>query len=103
MYIVIFITAGSKKEAVKIAEALLKHRLVACVNIVDKVESFFWWKGKVDRARECWLIAKSAKSKLDKIIKIVKSLHTYEVPEIISLPVSGGNKNYLNWIDDSIR
>lgn len=103
MYIVIFITAASKKEAVKIAEALLRRRLAACVNIVGKVESFFWWQGKIDRARECLLIAKSAKSKLGKIIKAVKSLHSYEVPEIISLPVSGGNKNYLDWINDSIR
>ncbi len=103
MYIVIFITAGSKKEAEKIARGLLSARLVACVNIVDGVESFFWWKNKIDRARECLLIMKSTEKKLKEVIKIAKSLHSYDVPEIIALSVIGGNKPYLDWIDDSIR
>lgn len=103
MYIVILITCAKKQEAIKIVKALLLKKLVACVNIVDKVESFFWWKGKIDRAQECLLIAKSTRAKLAKITKVVKSLHSYVVPEIISLPVDGGNKTYLNWIDDCIR
>jgi periplasmic divalent cation tolerance protein len=103
MYLVIFITCSKKQEAIKIGKALLKARLVACVNIVDKVESYFWWKGKIAREKERLLIAKSTRGKLDKIIKVVKSLHGYLVPEIIGLPVSGGNKTYLDWIDDSIR
>ncbi len=103
MYIVILITCSKKQEATKIVKALLEKKLVACVNIIDKVESFFWWKGKIDRAQECLLIAKSTKAKLDKITKVVKSLHSYVVPEIISLPVAGGNKTYLDWIDDCIR
>jgi len=102
-YTVILITCAKKQEAVKIAKALLMKKLVACVNIVDRVESFFWWKGKIDRAQEWLLIAKSTRAKLDKITKAVKSLHSYEVPEIISLPITGGNKTYLNWIDDCIR
>ncbi len=101
--VVIFITCASKKEAKLISLALLKNRLAACVNIIEKIDSFFWWQGKVDRAEEALLVIKSKKEKLAKIIKVVKSLHGYEVPEIIALPIIGGEKNYLKWLDDSIR
>jgi len=103
MYIVIFITCAEKPEAIKIAKALLTKKLVACVNIVDKLDSFFWWKGKIDRQKECLIIAKSTMAKLDKITRAVRSLHSYEVPEIIGLPIAGGNKTYLDWIDGAIR
>jgi periplasmic divalent cation tolerance protein len=102
MYIAIFITTSGKKEAKNIAAQLVRNKLVACVNIVDKVESLFRWKGKVDQSKEALLIAKSRKDKLNKIIKLVKSLHSYEVPEIIALPIAGGYKPYLNWINESI-
>lgn len=102
MYIVIFITAPNKKEANFIAQELIKRRLAACVNIVDKIESIFWWQDKISKAGEILLIVKSKKSKLNKIIKQVKSIHSYEVPEIIALPIVGGNKDYLEWLDDSV-
>jgi len=102
MRIVVFVTASAKPEAVKIAKRLLDEKLAACVNIVDKVESFFWWKGKIDNARECLLIIKSRKAKLNKIIKCVRSLHSYDVPEIIALPIEGGYPAYLEWIDGSV-
>lgn len=102
MHIVIFITTPSKKEAKDIAAQLVKNKLVACVNIVEKIESLFWWQGKVDQSKETLLIAKSRKDKLNKVIELVKSLHSYEVPEIIALPIAGGYKPYLNWIDESI-
>ncbi|MEK6727688.1 MAG: divalent-cation tolerance protein CutA [Candidatus Omnitrophota bacterium] len=103
MYVVIFITVSNKKEAKRIADGLVRDKLAACVNIVDKLESFFWWQGKVDKAKEMLLIAKSKKQNLNRIIKLVKSLHSYEVPEIIALPVVAGYKPYLRWIDESIR
>lgn len=103
MHIVIFITTANKKEAGRIAKALLRSRLVACVNIVDKIESFFWWKGKIDCAKETLLIIKSKLEKLNQITRRVKSLHSYEVPEIIALPISAGYKDYLRWIDDTLR
>ena len=102
MYIVIFTTCTNKEEAKRIATGLIKNKLVACVNIVDKIESFFWWQGKIDTASEVLLIIKSKKTKLAKIIKLVKSLHSYVVPEIIALPIISGYKPYLNWIDDSV-
>ena len=103
MHIVIFITASNKKEAQNIARGLLSNKLIACVNIIDKIESFFWWQGKIDKAKEALLIVKSHKSKFHRIVKLVKSIHSYEVPEIIALPVIFGEKKYLRWLDASIR
>jgi periplasmic divalent cation tolerance protein len=102
MHIVIFITSASKTEALRIARALVEQKLVACVNIVDKVLSLFWWKKKIDKASEVLMVAKSTRAKLDPIVKLVRSLHSYEIPEIIAFPVAGGNKDYLDWIDESI-
>ncbi len=103
MYIVIFITCAKRKEGVLLARALIKKKLAACVNIVDKIESLFRWQGKVDQAKEVLLVVKSKKVNLNRIIKLVKSLHSYQVPEIIALPVVAGNKEYLDWINDSLR
>ncbi len=103
MHIVILITASKKEEARKIAAKLLKEKLVACVNIMDKVESFFWWQGKIDKAAESLIVIKSTKAKFKKIVKSVLSAHSYTVPEIIALPIIAGHKPYLDWIDASIR
>ncbi|OGX16292.1 MAG: hypothetical protein A2166_04015 [Omnitrophica WOR_2 bacterium RBG_13_41_10] len=103
MHIVIFVTVPDKKQARQIANKLIKTKLAACVNIIPGVESLFSWKGKIDSAKELLLVIKSEKSKLPKIIKTVKSLHSYEVPEIIALPIIAGNKEYLRWIDECIR
>jgi len=102
MYIVVFITCANKKEAERIAGKLIRSKLAACVNIIRDVKSRFWWQAKLDKADELLLIAKSTKAKLNKIIKLVKSLHSYEVPEIIALPIVGGNGKYLEWIDAAI-
>lgn len=103
MHIVIFVTASSKKEAQKIAAGLIGHKLAACVNIVDKIDSLFFWEGKIQKAKESLLIIKSKKDKMLKVIKLVKALHSYKVPEIIALPVIAGDKPYLRWMDASIR
>ena len=101
MYIVVFITAKDADEANRIAEKLVEEKLAACVNIVSSIKSIFWWEGKVDRADEALLILKSQKNLLNKIIKTVKSLHSYTVPEVIALPVVGGNADYLKWVKAS--
>jgi len=103
MYIVIFVTAANIQEAEKISSQLVNKKLIACANIVEGVKSLFWWQGKVDSAREVLLVIKSKKSKLAAIIKEVKSLHSYEVPEIIAMPIIAGDKDYLRWIDASLR
>jgi len=100
-YIIILITCPGEKEAKRICRALLNAKLAACVNIIKAVESFFWWQGKIDTAKEALLVVKSKRVKLAAIIKLVKSIHSYQVPEIIALPIIGGIKSYLSWIDDS--
>ena len=96
--VAIFIAAGTADEARRIADALLKQRKAACVNIVPRVDSLFWWEGKLDSAAESLLVVKTRVSALDEVIKCVKEVHSYQVPEIIALPIIGGNKDYLDWI-----
>jgi periplasmic divalent cation tolerance protein len=102
-HIVILITASSKKEARSIAELLLEQRKAACINIVSGIDSKFWWKGKIDSSRESLLIIKTRASMFPKIIELVKTVHSYEVPEIIALPIIGGNDDYLKWIDTEVK
>ena len=102
-YIVLLITTSGSEEAHKIAEALLNQRKVACVNIMPKVDSLFWWQGNLDSAEESLLIIKTKASQLDEIVRLVKELHSYEVPEIIALPIIGGNQDYLDWISKEVQ
>jgi len=102
-HIVIFITAAGRKEAAVIADNLLKARLVACVNTVPKITSRYWWKGKIERAAECLLIAKTEKRLFKAVEKKVKSIHSYTVPEIIAVPIEAGNPDYLKWISESVK
>ena len=102
-HIVIFITIDSSDEAHKIAEALIKQRKAACVNIVPRVKSFFWWQDKIDTAQENMLIIKTKASLLNEIVPLVKEIHSYDVPEIIALPIAGGNQDYLAWIDEEVE
>ena len=101
-YIVILITSDSIEEADHIAKTLLEKKKVACVNIVRGVDSYFWWEGKPDTARENLLIAKTKASLLPEIVDLVKKLHSYDVPEVIALPITGGNRDYLEWIERNI-
>ncbi len=103
MYSIIFITASKVDEAEKIAKGLLESKLAACINIISQVKSYFWWEGKIDQADELLLIVKTRKSLVNKLIKKVKSLHSYSVPEIVAFPIISGNKDYLRWIDDSTK
>lgn len=101
--IVVFVTASSQKEAQKIADLLLNKRKAACVNIVPGVDSKFWWKGKLDSAQESLLIIKTKASALPEVIALVKKAHSYTVPEVIALPIIGGNEDYLKWVNEEVR
>ena len=102
MYIVVFVTASSKKEAKLISTSLLEEKLAACVNILELAGSYFWWEGKIDYAKEILLIIKTKKKMLSKVVKAVKLKHSYTVPEVIAMPVIGGNRDYLRWIGESV-
>lgn len=103
MPIVVFVTAKDEAEAGKIAEGLIQRKLIACANIVSGIKSVFWWEGKVDRAQECLLILKSQRKFFPKIAETVRTLHSYDVPEIIALPIVEVAKPYLDWMKASLR
>lgn len=97
-FIIVFVTTANKAEAEKISQALLKMKLIACANIISPVTSFFLWQGKIDRAEECLMIIKSRKELFSELAEQVKSLHSYEVPEILALPIVEGSPAYLDWL-----
>ena len=101
--VVIFITTGTDEEAQEVAKALLNNRLAACVNIVPKINSIFWWNDTLDSVQENLLIVKSKASLLSEIVRLVKEVHSYETPEIVALPIIGGNPDYLDWIGKEIK
>lgn len=101
--IIVLITASSNEEAVKIGTALVDEHLAACVNIVPEVRSLFFWNGKTQDERETLLIGKSRQPLLERLIARVKTLHSYSVPEVIALPVVGGSKEYLDWLQETTK
>lgn len=87
-------------EAEKLAERLLEKRLVACVNIIPGVMSKYWWKGKMEADKESILLMKTTPSLVDEVIENVRTLHSYEVPEVIVVDIETGNPEYLAWIGE---
>jgi periplasmic divalent cation tolerance protein len=103
MYLIVFTTTSSVEEAEKIAQDLLEKRLAACVNIIPRIHSRFWWNGKIERSEETLLIIKSKDEVFDELVESVRAIHTYQVPEILALPLRRGFTEYLAWIDDLVR
>lgn len=102
-YTVLFITTADTEEAKRIASTLLNQKKAACVNIVPKVSSLFWWQGKLDSGQESLLIVKTKTSLLSEVVTLVKQIHSYDVPEVIALPIVGGNQDYLDWIGKEVE
>jgi len=102
--IIVLVTCGSQKEARLIARALVEARLAACVNVLQApVESFYRWKETVETAREVLLVIKSSRKRFAALEAEVRRMHTYDVPEIIALPIERGSRPYLTWIADSVK
>lgn len=99
--IVTFITAPSEDEAVKIARSLVEARLAACANIVRNIRSIYTWQGKVEDDTEVLMIVKTRKSLFDALSAKVREIHSYDVPEIIALPIVDGSDDYLKWLKES--
>ena len=98
MVAVIYTTIDNVQGARKIANTLVEEQLVACVNIIPKIESIYRWKGKIETDNEFVLIAKTTGKNVKKTIRRIKTLHTYELPDIVVLPIIGGLKEYLEYI-----
>jgi periplasmic divalent cation tolerance protein len=97
-FAIVLVTAPDLKMARALAKAALSARLIACANLVPKIESHYWWQEKIESGAEVLLILKTAKSKLAALEKLVLAKHPYDTPEFLILPVSAGNKRYLDWL-----
>ena len=97
-YVIVMVTTANKQEAESIAQTLLKDRVIACANIIGPVSSFFHWSGKMEKAGEYLVLMKSRQDLFEKLEATVKALHSYEVPELLVLPIVGGSEAYLSWL-----
>ncbi len=102
-FLVVLITVGSEEEAVRMAQDLVESRLAACVNLVSPVRSFYFWEGKMADDSEWLLVVKTHRELFSSLEARVRELHSYQVPEILALPVWGGPQAYLDWVRKSTR
>ena len=99
---VVLVTAGSLREAQGLARIVLKERLAACVNLIPNIQSWYWWKGRVASGKEVLLLIKTTRASLNVLCQVLKSHHSYEIPEFIALPITHGNLAYLRWLKENI-
>jgi periplasmic divalent cation tolerance protein len=102
-YIFVYMTTADRAEAEKIGRVLVETRLAACVNMLPGMRSLYWWQGKIETGEEVVLIAKTRRGLLDELTAKVRQLHSYEVPCVVALPISGGNPDFLDWLEKETR
>lgn len=95
----VYVTAASEDEAERLARAAVGERLAACANIIPGMRSLYWWQGKIDEGRETVLVLKTESRHVAKLTRLVKALHSYTVPCVVALPIKGGNRDFLDWIE----
>ena len=99
----VYMTAGSIDEARSIGKALVESKLAACVNIIEPMHSIYVWEGELQEDTEVVMIAKTTEGRLNELIETVKSLHSYDCPCVLAIPVPKGNKAFLDWIAESVE
>ena len=99
----VLVTAPDLKTARALAKAALTARLVACANLVPKIESHYWWQGKLESSAEVLIVFKTTRAKLVALEKLIVAKHPYDTPEFIALPLAEGNGKYLGWLAESVR
>ena len=99
----IYMTAGNKEEARNIGRELVRSRLAACVNILDNMNSVYMWNGDIQEDAEVVLIAKTTRERVPELVEKVKSMHSYDCPCVVSLPVLDGHKPFLDWIAGEVK
>ena len=97
-FVVVLVTAGNRDEGLRIGRALVEERLAACVNVVGPMRSIYRWEGAVEEADEHLLVVKARARDLDALGARVRALHSYDVPEVLALPVTAGSEDYLAWL-----
>jgi periplasmic divalent cation tolerance protein len=100
---IVLTTAGSREEAMKLANGLVERRAAACVNVTGPVDSVYWWQSKVERAQEYLLIVKTSAAAAEQVFDIIRELHSYDLPECVALPIESGSEEYLDWIGDNVN
>lgn len=103
MEIMIFCTTANRAEAEAISALLLERKLIACSNVLDGVHSLFWWEGSVQNEKEHIMIMKTTEDLFEQVEETVRKMHSYDVPEIIALPIVKGSKDYLNWLREAVK
>lgn len=99
----VLVTTPDLKVARRLARAALEAKLIACANIVPKIESHYWWQGKIERGGEVLIVMKTTRRQLKALEKLVVEKHPYDTPEFIAVPLAAGNARYLDWICDSVK
>ena len=102
-YAVVLVTAPDVKTARKLARAALARRLIACANLIPKIESHYWWQGKIESGAEVLLVLKTTTARLAALEKMIVTKHPYDTPEFLVLPISRGSKRYLAWVQAAVR
>ncbi|MGZ7067327.1 MAG: divalent-cation tolerance protein CutA [Methanobacterium sp.] len=102
MYAFVYITTSGEEESKKIGQKLVAEKLAACINIIPTIESIYLWKGEIEKDQESLIIAKTKEENIDKIIKRVKVIHSYETPAILAIPIIKGSKDYLTYLDNEL-
>lgn len=97
-YSLLYITAGSREEAVAVARELVAARLVACANVIPGATSLYWWEGAVQEETEAVLVAKTRSEMVEEVIERVRQVHSYTCPCVVALPIAAGNPPFLDWI-----
>ena len=100
---IVLVTAPDLKTARRLARSALTARLIACANLIPKIESHYWWQGKIERGQEVLLVIKTTRARLGALEKFILAQHPYTTPEFIVLPVTGGSKGYLDWLAQSCQ
>jgi periplasmic divalent cation tolerance protein len=101
--IVVLSTCGSEEEAVRIAKCLVEGRVAACVNLIPRIRSIYRWEGKVEDATEWMLLIKTSRERYDALTTVLEAAHSYELPEVLALPIIAGSANYLSWLDSELK
>lgn len=102
-YSFVYITVGNSAEGARIGKELVESRLAACVNLIPNMVSLYWWEGKIERSEEAIVVAKTRTDLLQALTDKVNEMHSYKIPAMVVLPITGGNPAYLNWIRDETQ
>jgi len=101
--IVVISTCGSEEEAARIAKQLVDAHIAACVNLIPRVRSFYRWQGKVEDSAEWMLVIKTSRARFSALRTVLEAAHSYELPEVLALPIVDGSPNYLAWLDSELE